>query len=97
MSTYRAVQAVSPGRLELTQKTLQASGPGKVRIRIEACGSNAATATFKGRRPGGFSIVLGVGSKPIKVSDLDLTFGDRELAGGGGKPHAYQDNGSQSP
>src|SRR5215813_13832300 len=38
MSTYRAVQAVSPGRLELTQKTLQAPGPGKVRIRIEACG-----------------------------------------------------------
>jgi propanol-preferring alcohol dehydrogenase len=37
-STYRAVQAVSPGRLELTQKTLQAPGPGKVRIRIEACG-----------------------------------------------------------
>jgi alcohol dehydrogenase, propanol-preferring len=38
ISTYRAVQAVSPGRLELTQKTLQAPGPGKVRIRIEACG-----------------------------------------------------------
>ena len=38
MSTYRAVQAVSPGCLELTQKTLQAPGPGKVRIRIEACG-----------------------------------------------------------
>ena len=38
MSTYRAVQAVSPGRLELTRKTLQAPGPGKVRIRIEACG-----------------------------------------------------------
>jgi hypothetical protein len=27
MSTYRAVQAVSPGRLELTQKTLQAFRP----------------------------------------------------------------------
>jgi len=38
ISTYRAVQAVSPGRLELTQKTLQAPGPGKVRIRVEACG-----------------------------------------------------------
>src|SRR5712671_3996131 len=37
-STYRAVQAVSPGRLELTEKTLHAPGPGKVRIRIEACG-----------------------------------------------------------
>jgi propanol-preferring alcohol dehydrogenase len=37
-STYRAVQAVSPGRLELTEKTLQPPGPGKVRIRLEACG-----------------------------------------------------------
>ena len=37
-STYRAVQAVSGGRLELTEKTLQAPGPGKVRIRVEACG-----------------------------------------------------------
>ena len=37
-STYRAVQAVSRGRLELTEKTLHAPGPGKVRIRVEACG-----------------------------------------------------------
>jgi alcohol dehydrogenase, propanol-preferring len=37
-STYRAVQAVSRGRLELAEKTLQAPGPGKVRIRVEACG-----------------------------------------------------------
>src|SRR6201981_3458450 len=37
-STYRAVQAVSRGRLELTEKTLQVPGPGKVRIRVEACG-----------------------------------------------------------
>jgi propanol-preferring alcohol dehydrogenase len=37
-STYRAVHAVSPGRLELTEKTFQTPGPGKVRIRVEACG-----------------------------------------------------------
>src|SRR5258708_13618441 len=37
-STYRAVHAVSRGRLELTEKTMQAPGPGKVRIRVEACG-----------------------------------------------------------
>ena len=37
-TTYRAVHAVSPGRLELTEKTTQAPEPGKVRIRIEACG-----------------------------------------------------------
>jgi alcohol dehydrogenase, propanol-preferring len=38
VSTYRAVHAVSPGRLALTEKTLHAPGPGKVRIRVEACG-----------------------------------------------------------
>lgn len=37
-STYRAVHAVSLGRLELTEKTMHAPGPGKVRIRVEACG-----------------------------------------------------------
>jgi propanol-preferring alcohol dehydrogenase len=37
-STYRAVHAVSRGRLELTEKTLHAPGPGRVRIRVEACG-----------------------------------------------------------
>src|SRR5215468_1502922 len=37
-STYRAIQAVSQGRLELTEKTLRAPGSGKVRIRVEACG-----------------------------------------------------------
>ena len=37
-STYRAMQAVSRGHLELTEKTIQAPGPCKVRIRVEACG-----------------------------------------------------------
>jgi propanol-preferring alcohol dehydrogenase len=37
-SAYRAVQAVSAGRLELTEKTSKAPGPGKVRVRVEACG-----------------------------------------------------------
>jgi propanol-preferring alcohol dehydrogenase len=37
-STYHAVHAVSPGRLEPTEKTIQAPGLGRVRIRIEACG-----------------------------------------------------------
>jgi alcohol dehydrogenase, propanol-preferring len=37
-SSYRAVQAVCPGRLELTQKPLKAPGLGQVRIRVEACG-----------------------------------------------------------
>ena len=37
-STYRAVQAVSPGKLELTEKRLLDPTPGHVRIRVEACG-----------------------------------------------------------
>ena len=37
-TTYRAVQAVGPGRLELTEKPLVAPSPGHVRIRVEACG-----------------------------------------------------------
>jgi propanol-preferring alcohol dehydrogenase len=44
--TYRAVQAVSPGKLELTRKPLVDPQAGHVRIRVEACGvchSDAAT------------------------------------------------------
>jgi propanol-preferring alcohol dehydrogenase len=44
--TYRAVHAVSPGKLELTTKPLVEPAPGHVRIRVEACGvchSDAAT------------------------------------------------------
>jgi propanol-preferring alcohol dehydrogenase len=37
-ATYRAVQAVAPGRLELTTKPLREPPPGYVRIRVEACG-----------------------------------------------------------
>jgi len=37
-STYRAVQAVSPGKLELTEKPLLDPPRGHARIRIEACG-----------------------------------------------------------
>jgi propanol-preferring alcohol dehydrogenase len=37
-STYRAVQAVSPGKLELTVKPLLGPPAGHVRIKVEACG-----------------------------------------------------------
>jgi alcohol dehydrogenase, propanol-preferring len=51
-STYRAVHAVSPGRLELTVKPLQSPGPGQVRIRVEACGvCHSDTATVEGAFP----------------------------------------------
>jgi propanol-preferring alcohol dehydrogenase len=45
-SVYRAVQAISPGKLQLTEKPLRDPMPGQVRIRVEACGvchSDAAT------------------------------------------------------
>ena len=45
-ATYRAVQAVAPGRLELVRKPIRDPGPGEVRIRIDACGvchSDSAT------------------------------------------------------
>src|SRR6266850_4028647 len=37
-STYRAVQAIRPGKLELTEKPLLDPPPRHVRIRVEACG-----------------------------------------------------------
>ncbi len=51
-ATYRAVQAVGPGRLELTQKPLVPPGPGQVRIRVEACGvCHSDAATVEGAFP----------------------------------------------
>src|SRR5712672_2624626 len=51
-STYRAVQAVSPGKLELTQKQLAEPGPGHVRIRVEACGvCHSDSGTVEGMFP----------------------------------------------
>ena len=37
-TSYRAVQASKPGRLALVERELRAPPPGKVRIRVEACG-----------------------------------------------------------
>src|ERR1700756_1737336 len=51
-STYRAVQAVSLGRLEVTEKTMQAPGSGTVRIRVEACGvCHSDSGTVEGLFP----------------------------------------------
>ena len=36
-TSYRAVQASKPGRLEVVERELTAPPPGKVRIRVEAC------------------------------------------------------------
>ena len=51
-STYRAVQAVSPGKLELTEKPLLDPPAGHVRIRVEACGvCHSDTITVAGLLP----------------------------------------------
>jgi propanol-preferring alcohol dehydrogenase len=44
-ATYRAVQAVGPGKLELTRKPLVDPQAGYVRIRVEACGVCHTDAT----------------------------------------------------
>src|SRR5271156_5836548 len=52
MSTYRAVHAVSPGKLELTEKPLSDPPPQHVRIRVEACGvCHSDSATVEGILP----------------------------------------------
>ena len=51
-STYRAVQAVSPGRLEVVEKQLVDPQAGYVRIRVEACGvCHSDAATVEGAFP----------------------------------------------
>ncbi|WP_312406327.1 alcohol dehydrogenase catalytic domain-containing protein [Rhizobium sp.] len=50
--SYLAVQAVSPGKLELTRKQMQAPRPGYVRIKVEACGvCHSDAATVEGAFP----------------------------------------------
>ena len=51
-STYQAVQAVAPGRLELVRKPIRDPGPGEVRIRVEACGvCHSDSGTVEGLFP----------------------------------------------
>ena len=59
---------------------LQALGGAKV-ILITTSGGKTVAATFKGLRPGGVSIVLGVGPEPIEASSIDLIFASRKLEG----------------
>src|SRR5258707_619055 len=61
-------------------EALRALGGAKG-ILITASGGKAVTETFKGLRPGGVSIVLGVGPEPNEVSSMDLIFGSRKLEG----------------
>ncbi|MDB5450248.1 MAG: alcohol dehydrogenase [Phenylobacterium sp.] len=51
-TTYRAVQAVSPGKLELTNLPVVDSPAGHVRVRVEACGvCHSDSATVEGVLP----------------------------------------------
>jgi len=59
---------------------LQALGGAKV-ILITASGGKTVAATFKGLRPGGVSIAVGVGPEPIEITSRDLIFGERKIAG----------------
>src|SRR6516165_5325854 len=59
---------------------LHALGGAKV-IVITASGGKTIPETFKGLRPGGVSIDLGVGPEPIEVTSVDLIFGSRRLEG----------------
>jgi predicted SnoaL-like aldol condensation-catalyzing enzyme len=59
---------------------LQALGGAKV-ILITASGGKTVAATFKGLRPGGVAIYVGVGPEPIEVTSMDLIFWCRKLEG----------------
>jgi propanol-preferring alcohol dehydrogenase len=59
---------------------LQALGGATV-ILITASGGKTVAATFKGLRPSGVAIVVGVGPEPIEVSGMDLIFATRKLEG----------------
>ena len=59
---------------------LQALGGAKV-ILITASGGKTVAATFKGLRPGGVSVDVGVGPEPIETTSTDLIFGERKVAG----------------
>ena len=61
-------------------EALQALGGAKV-VLITASGGKTVAETFKGLRPSGVSILLGVGPEPIEVSGMDLIFGSRKLGG----------------
>src|SRR6201984_274167 len=51
-TSYRAVQASKPGRLEVVERELAAPAPGKVRIRVEACGvCHSDSGTIEGQFP----------------------------------------------
>ncbi len=61
-------------------EALQALGGAQV-ILVTASGGKAVAETFKGLRPGGVSVIVGVSPDLIEVSGMDLIFGGRKLEG----------------
>lgn len=59
---------------------LQALGGAQI-ILITAPSSKTVSETFKGLRPGGVSILVGVGPDPIEQSGMEFVFGSRKLEG----------------
>jgi alcohol dehydrogenase, propanol-preferring len=59
---------------------LQALGGAQV-ILVTAASGKVVSQTFKGLRPNGIAVVVGVGPEPIEVSTVDLIFGSRKLEG----------------
>jgi D-arabinose 1-dehydrogenase-like Zn-dependent alcohol dehydrogenase len=59
---------------------LQAVGGAQVML-VTASSGKAAAEAFKGLRPNGVAVVVGVGPEPIEVSSIDLVFGGRRLEG----------------
>ncbi len=59
---------------------LQALGGAAV-ILVTASGGKTTSAAFKGLRPEGVAIVVGVGPEPIEIPNFDLVFGNRRLEG----------------
>src|SRR5260370_40667741 len=50
---YRALQVSQPGKLKLVERELTAPAPGKVRIKVEACGvGHSDSLTYEGHFPG---------------------------------------------
>jgi threonine dehydrogenase-like Zn-dependent dehydrogenase len=51
-ASYRAVKVSKPGRMEMVQRELTPPPPGKVRIRVEACGvCHSDSGTVEGQFP----------------------------------------------
>src|SRR5258708_6596644 len=48
---------------------------------ITPSAGKTVAATFKGLRPGGVSIAVGVGPEPIEVTSMDLIFATRKVEG----------------